>query len=168
MKTTLKELRAINDVLPLDICQQNILIFARRNGVIDYIRAAAERWEEEKKMEWSTPKRLRTDYSALTLGSANPAKRMLAAKNYTPSFVENLMPSPVPSNEDDEDVDDGFDQIAQDDLQGQSPSFIDRPVTPPLSQPTPTRARSGEKPPPPASGGARRNLLPELQDESMS
>lgn len=125
-RTTLRELRGIIDG-PLDICQQNILVFARRSEVKDAIRLAAIRWEEQKKTEWSTPKRIRLNF-----------------------------PSPVPSDDDD------FQLIQQE--QEESPFYEERPETPPRSQPSP-RARESQTG---GSGAARRNLLSELQDNSMS
>jgi len=141
MRTSLRELRGIIDA-PLDICQQNIFVYARRCEVKDAIRIAAERWGKAKQPEWATPRKImRLEFPALKL--------------------ESSVLSPDSSIEDD---DDDFQAIQPE--QEKTPPFEDRPETPPLSQPTPpTVARTGEKSQPGGSVAARRNLMSDFKDD---
>ena len=90
---------------------------------------AAQKWEEKKQMEWSTPKRLRTATGFPLDGGFVPSARPTTTMN---SEVRSIL-SPASSMggvEEEEDVED--EETV--DSESQTRDSYDRPDTPPLSQ----------------------------------
>merc|ERR550534_1824459 len=105
MRTSMRE---ISLTLPGDsnIAEQKIFVYATTKEVVGPVRVAAQKWEEKKQMEWSTPKRLRTATGFPLDGGFVPSARPTTTMN---SEVRSIL-SPASSmggvEEEEEDVED--------------------------------------------------------------